>query len=197
MAAGIWMLPGPPWADFAAGAGPGGAGEFAAQRRSGDPGLRLAKLFVAGGERGSPDSARGDKALKNLSASGVDDEALIARGAGADVGEIDPWPAHERPCQHISLRLETPFDLAGKRGAPQGGGSHWAVAAGTKAKAMSPPSAEPAKQRRSAPFILIVMLRRSRVPVRRSEAPNAARLRRRCGGVPDLGANAQKPINFA
>jgi hypothetical protein len=62
---------------------------------------------------------------------------------------------------------------------------------------MSPPSAKPAKQRLSAPFNLIVMLCRSRFPVRQSEGLNAASLRRRCGRVPDIGAKAQKPINFA
>ena len=68
---------------------------------------------------GSPDSARCGEALKDLPVPGVDDEALITGGAGADVGEIDPWPPHERPCQHISLRLETPFDLAGGAAPPR------------------------------------------------------------------------------
>jgi hypothetical protein len=48
-------------------------------------------------------------------------------------------------------------------GAHRQGGSHWAVAVGTYAKAMSPPIAEPAKQKRSDPFVLIAMLCRSRV----------------------------------
>ena len=87
----------------------------------GDPtlGLRLAKLFVAGGERGSPHSTRGDEALKDLPASGVDDEALIPGRAGADVGEIDPWPAHERRNQSIPLGLKAPFDLARRCASPR------------------------------------------------------------------------------
>lgn len=80
--------------------------------------LRLAKCFIAGGERGSPRAAGCGKTLKNLPASGVYDESLTARGAGADVGEIDPRPANERRCQHVSLRFEIPFDLAGKRDSP-------------------------------------------------------------------------------
>ena len=66
----------------------GRAGEARAQWWS-DTRLRLAKLFVAGGKRGSPVSTWGGKALKDLSASGVDNETLMARGPGADIGEID------------------------------------------------------------------------------------------------------------
>jgi hypothetical protein len=68
----------------------GRAGEARAQRRFYATRLRLAKLFVAGSERGSPISTSGVEVLKDLSASRVDDETLMARATGADVGEIDP-----------------------------------------------------------------------------------------------------------
>ena len=56
------------------------------------------------------------------------------------------------------------------------GGSHWAIAAGTAAKAMSPPSTEPASRRRSAVFIPIVI-------VCRSQASSPAICANKCGAV--------------
>ncbi len=48
-------------------------------------------------ENRPPDPTGRGETLENLSCSGVDDEALIAGGAGDDVGEIDAWPPHQRP----------------------------------------------------------------------------------------------------
>ena len=87
-------------------------GEFPARWPAHPGRRRSAELVAPGGERGPPDSARGGKALEDPSASRIDDEALITPWAGAHVGEIDSWPAHERRCQRIALRIETPFDLA-------------------------------------------------------------------------------------
>src|SRR6202020_2484297 len=75
-----------------------------------------------GGERGSPDSTGSPgshEALEDLPASGVDNEALVTGRADADVGEINPWPAHKRRNQPEPFPLQAPFDLAGRCGPPR------------------------------------------------------------------------------
>ena len=80
------------------------------------------------------------------------------------------------------------------------GGSHWAIAAGTAAKAMSKPSAEPASRPRSAAFTSIVIVPRSLGFFRAADLRQQMRRgygvawRRRPRGA---GANADEPINFA
>ena len=108
----------------------------------------------AAGARQTPRLARRESApastgrgetLEDLSCSGVDDEALIAGGAGADVGEIDAWPPHERPVNTYPcasrLRSTSP------RGPP--GRQPLSYCGGTEAKMTSPSSAETAIERRS------------------------------------------------
>jgi hypothetical protein len=131
-----------------------------------------------------------------LSASRVDDETLMARATGADVGEIDPRPAHKRRCRKKYPCASRLRSILLGNGAPHGD-IHWAAAVGTKAMGMSAPNAEPAKHRPSASFNLIVMLIAPRIALGDPGAPNAARLRRRRGRVRNVSANAHEPINFS
>ena len=98
----------------------GRRGKVAVGWRSDATELRIAKLFVPRGERAPPLWAQCGKTFKDFSASGVDDEALVASRSGANVGKIDTWPPHERRRQDISLRLETPLDVTGIKRPPWG-----------------------------------------------------------------------------
>jgi hypothetical protein len=118
--------------------------------------LGIAKPCVPGGKGGSPRTAGGGKPLKNLPTPGVDDESLIPRQAPAYVGEIDSRPAQQRRRQHIPLRLKISLDLTWKRGAPKR--RPLSRCGRTKAKLMSAPNAEPAKQRLTALSNVLLML---------------------------------------
>ena len=115
------------------------------------------------GEYGSPASRGRDEALKDVPAPGVDHQALIARRACADVGEIHHRSAMERRNQQIPLRLQPLLDVAGRGGGPRRA-AIGPLQRERRSNAMSPPSAKPAKQRRRVPSSSLSSLPAPRVP---------------------------------